>query len=201
MSKVLADSSYSFYSTLFRFIGASDELTDIEKDEINAAVDLLMLELERSMLIGAIMPYVGLTVPKGCLKCDNTNKRRVDFPELYAYLVGSPLIVDANTFKTPFFTGRVVAMANDFVAPRYTQVGAATQTLTIPNLPAHSHTYTPPVANVDLEGAGALDPLAAGIGVTPVNTSSVGSGTPFSIFQPTVYFDWCIVSGMSLNAP
>lgn len=193
MSKVLADGAYSFYYEMRNWKGASYELTDDEIDEIKAAVDKLMAELERPALIGLIMPYAGNLPPSGTLNCDGDTYLRTDYPYLYEYLSGTDYIIDADTFNTPVFDGRTIIQAGTI--PQGTLLGEETHTLIEAELAPHDHLYTPPVANVDLESPGAPDIFAAGVGLIQAHTSVSGGGDPHNNMQPSIAMNFCIVSG------
>lgn len=192
MSKVLADSSFSFYSQIERFIGAGDSLTDEEIDDIKASVARLMIELERPMFIGMILPYAGLSVPSGALACDGSSYFRVDYPLLYEHLIGTDYIEDDETFHVPGFDGRTIIQAGSIATG--TMLGEAEHTLTVAELAQHNHLYTPPVINVDLESPGAPDIFAAGVGA-PAVTGMQGGDMPHNNMQPSIAFNFCIVSG------
>lgn len=192
-SVTLANAAYSFLYNMGYWDIDWEDSPFGEVDEIKAAVDRLMRELSVSMMIGTLMPYVGLTVPIGTLRCDAAIYQRVDYPELYEYLSGTAVIIDADSFHTPLFTGRtIVAAGSGF--PHGSAFGEASVTLTVPQIPAHDHVYTPAVLNVDLESPGAPDVFAAGVGV-PTATSQTGGGQPHNNYQPSLALNYCIVAG------
>lgn len=192
-SVTLANAAFSFLRDMREWEFNEDIDNTAEIDEIKAAVDKLMRELSVSMMIGAILPYVGITVPVGTLRCDGAIYQRVDYPELYEYASGTALIIDADTFSAPLFTGRtVVAAGSGF--PHGSAFGEAAHILTVDEMPSHSHVYTPAVLNVDLESPGAPDLFAAGVGI-PTTTSSVGGGQSHNNYQPSVALYYCIVAG------
>ena len=123
--------------------------------------------------LGMIMPFATDSLPAWVLPCDGSQYDRVDYPALYAVL-DSNLIIDADTFETPDLAEKYIAGAGGGLSALDT-VGSNTVGLTVAEMPAHTHTYTPPVANVDLESPGAPDIFAAGVGL-PVQTGSTGSG-------------------------
>lgn len=171
-------------------------LTPQETSEI--LLELLSRYLAWSgSLIGSMFSYPGLLPPDGCLPCDGQIYNRVDFPELYEYLIGTLLINDADTFTTPHFPGRVVSMADEINTP-FTEFGESQHALIESELAPHTHYYTPPVFNVDLESPGAPDAFAAGVGLVDVETTSTGGGEPHNNIPPTIAFNWCIVAGRSL---
>ena len=193
LSKTLIDAAFSYLSPMYNYEGEGYEKTSEEVDEIKSAVDTLMLEVERQMLIGLIMPYVGLTVPVGTLRCDGSIYQRTDYPELYEYAIGTALIIDADSFNVPLFTGRtIVAAGSGF--PHGSAFGEAAHVLTIGEMPSHSHTYTPAVLNVDLESPGAPDFFGAGVGV-PTLTSAEGGGAAHNNYQPSLALYYAIVAG------
>lgn len=193
MSKTLIDASYSFLYQMFRYDGEGDELSDTEIDEIKAAVDLMMREVEQPMLIGAILPYAGNDPPMGTLPCNGAEYSRQNYPLLYDYLVGSSRIVDEDLFVTPYFPGRAVTMVDEDHDP-YNLYGDAEITLTEDHIPPHSHSYTPPSFDVDLETPGAPDIFAASVGA-PSLTGSTGGGEAHSNIPPSIALNWCIVAG------
>lgn len=167
------------------------------EETAEAMLDLLSRYLDWSgSLIGSMFSYPGLNPPDGCLPCDGEVYQRVDFPELYAYLAETVLIVDADHFTTPYFPNRVVVAAGDEYEP-FGEFGTASHTLIEGEIPPHDHTYTPPVLNVDLESPGAPDVFGAGVGFSTV-TGSTGGGEAHENRQPSIAFNWCIVAGRSL---
>jgi hypothetical protein len=130
---------------------------------------------EASMYVslGMIIPFATSSLPAWVLPCTGGTYLRVDYPALYAVLDAS-LIVDADSFNTPDLRDRYVVGAGGGVSTGG-QVGANSVSLTAAQNGPHTHTYVPPVSNVDLETPGAPDIFAAGIGV-PVQTGSSGNG-------------------------
>ncbi|MCK5430911.1 MAG: hypothetical protein KAI94_15640, partial [Anaerolineales bacterium] len=64
-------------------------------------------------------------------------------------------------------------------------------------LPAHTHTYTPPVVDVDLEGPGIPDVLAARLG-SAIPTGSTGDGDSIDNQPQYINFILAIFSGRAL---
>lgn len=199
MSKVLIDTGYSVLYQMFRWIGLEGSVTFEEQDEIKAALDKLVLEVEIPILIGAMFPYPGDSVPIGTLPCDGMEYEREIYPLLYAYLSGTDYIVDEDHFTTPTFPGRTVIMPDEDHEV-YSEFGEFEVTLTEPQMPKHRHSYYPPVSNVDLETPGAPDIFAAGVPVLTSLTGEAGNDEPHNNTQPSVAFNWCIVTGVTLAA-
>ena len=72
--------------------------------------------------------------------------------------------------------------------------GEATHTLTTNEMPAHTHDYVPPIANLDLEAPGAPDILGAGVGISSATTSA-GNGQAHNNMPPYLAMRWCIYAG------
>lgn len=132
-------------------------------------------------------------LPLGWLALDGTTYDASDYPQLYA-------VIDANyrdeineQFTLPDFDGRfIVDMGSTYNLGDVG--GSASHALTVDELPAHTHTYTPPVANIDLESPGAPDILAAGLG-TPIQTGSTGNGSAHENRPPYIAVRFGIFAG------
>lgn len=130
-----------------------------------------VIEYYNMSLIGMVNQFIS-AVPSGWLALDGATHDAVDYPELHAALPAS--MKSGSDFTLPDMGNAFVFGTNDGGEIGDTG-GENTTTLTIGQLPAHTHTYTPPVVNIDLEAPGVPDILAAGIG-TPISTGSTGSG-------------------------
>jgi microcystin-dependent protein len=140
-------------------------------DDVIAAAFSTITEFYNMTLIGMVNQFLG-AVPPGWLALDGATHEKDDYPELHEILPSSlktgtdftlPDIADAFMFGT-----NTPAEIGD-------TGGSNLTTLTIAQLPAHTHSYVPPVVNIDLEAPGVPDILAAGIGA-PTATGSTGSG-------------------------
>jgi hypothetical protein len=127
------------------------------------------------MLIGSIFPWI-INPPAGWLLLDGSTHAAADYPELSA-LLPAHLISGANftlpDTETAFPYG--VVDEDDGAAVTGTNV----LTLSIAQLPAHTHTYTPPVLTINAETPVVPIPTA-GIGA-PTTTGSTGSGDDIDI--------------------
>ena len=123
--------------------------------------------------LGMIIPFTTATLPAWVLPCDGSQYDRADYPALYAVLDAS-LKVDADTFETPDLAGKYIAGSGGALSA-FDEVGSNSVALTAAENGPHEHSYTPPVANVDLETPGAPDIFAAGVGLT-AQTGTSGSG-------------------------
>lgn len=175
------------------FVVPDDEpFDDVLEDYVGELIESLTI-LD---YVGVVAPFCVADVsdlPEGWLPCRGEQYDAEDYPKLYAKLPSS--LKGATTFNTPDLRGHVVMGAGTF--PSLTtrnimdRIGAETHTLTETQIPSHSHTYTPPVANVDLETPGAPDIFAAGVGI-PTQTGSTGGGQAHNNIQPSLVMLYAI---------
>ena len=139
-----------------------------------------------NMIIGLIVPYVRSSLPSNVLPCDGSTYQRVDYPSLYAVLPAF-LIVDSDTFQTPDLNGRFIVGAGNVgsITVNMGDVGGeAEHTLTVPEMPSHTHTQTNIIFNVDVEPPlGVPDPSGAGL-APPTQTGSTGGDQPHNNLPP-----------------
>lgn len=162
-----------------------------QADAIEAAVSQAINEVMTSAMLGQVVYTIAATLPDHLLPCDGSQYNRVDYPALYAVL-HSQFIIDADTFVTPDLIDRVVVGAGNLYAVNSVG-GAATVSLTANQNGPHSHTYTPPTLNIDLEAAGVPDIFAAGVGL-PTQTGSSGTGEAHENMPPYRGLIPCLVA-------
>lgn len=111
------------------------------------------------------------------LLCDGAVYDRVDYPNLYAVL-DAAYIVDADTFRVPDLIDRF-PLGSDTTGA---EGGTDEITITVAQLPAHTHQYDKITATFIDAG------IAPGvIGIDDINsepTSSTGDGDPINILNP-----------------
>ncbi len=122
------------------------------------------------MLIGSVVPWI-INPPPGWLLLDGSTYASADYPELSdllpAHLIsGSDFILPDVENAFPFG----VVDKDDSAGVD----GSNDLTLSIAQLPAHTHTYTPPTLTINAETPVVPIPTA-GIGA-PIATGSTGSG-------------------------
>lgn len=163
------------------------------EDAIEAANDLCLTFQPGGLMLGLIIPYMGKieALPSQYLLCDGGTYEATDYPALYA-VIDDSWKVGLSQFTVPDLANRVV-MGASITRPIGTEVGSETHTLTIGEMPTHSHSYVPPTANVDLETPGAPDLLAAGVGL-PANTGDSGGGGAHNNIQPSTTLYYVVVA-------
>lgn len=176
-------------------------LTDAEIDDLDDKLSTAQGQLMQS-LVGLIMPCVTAAAPAGTLICDGATYLRADYPNLYAAL-DAAFIIDADSFVVP-------DLSNRFIQGTGTNAmgstgGSDTTTLTVGQLPSHTHT-TQPHSHTEITatptliaiGPGAPAPAAVpGAGVTGASTvvvDNTGSGDPVTITPPFVALRYVVVA-------
>lgn len=123
------------------WVGSADfgKLTDEEKDEVDAIIAKaereLMTESECETVAQTGIIFMSPADREGSLLCDGTQYHRVDYPDLYAFLVDTPYIDDADHFHVPNMLD-VFVLGSD--TPDDTG-GEATHVLSTNELPSHNH--------------------------------------------------------------
>jgi len=153
---------------------------------------------------GGVTAYAGTSLPTGWLWCYGQSIARVgDYATLFAAIGTTYGTVDGNTFNVPDLRGRAVAGQDDMggsSANRLTTpingdtLGAAgggeTHTLSIAEIPAHTHTYTVPSGDT----SGNLkrgDTAEGGDAETRTSAASGGGGAHTNV-QPTIILNYII---------
>ena len=169
----------SLDSALFPHVGdAITQLTNESQwEEIGDAVDDIVTACKLSveswysdMLIGSLQMFL-IAPPSGWLLCDGATHDKVDYPELWAVLPSQ--LTTANDFTLPDFSAAFLA-GTDTEGEIGDTDGQNTLSLTVAQLPAHSHLYTPPTLTINAETPVVPIPTA-GIG-SPIQTGQTGSG-------------------------
>lgn len=162
-------------------------------DAVEAANDLMLTFQPGGLMLGLIIPYMGKieSLPAQYLLCDGGTYEATDYPALWA-IIDDSWKISGSQFTVPDLANRVV-MGASITRPIGTEVGEEQHTLDLSEIPTHSHSYVPPIANVDLETPGAPDLFAAGVGL-PTSTGDAGSGQPHNNIQPSTTLYYVVVA-------
>lgn len=183
------------------WLGAGTELTDTERDDIDSAVARAISEVMVSAFIGVIVPFFGAEEPEWGIFCRGGTAQKSDYPELWDMAV-APYKGD-TWFYVPDMRSRIVVGVGQGAGgglSNYNHLqfgGVETVTLTLTQIPPHSHQYYPPVLNIDLETPGVPDLPAAGVSLTTVATSTEGGGQSHTNIQPYLALNYVIITPKS----
>jgi microcystin-dependent protein len=159
------------------------------------------------MPTGSVLPYAGSSAPTGYFLCDGSAKSRTTESALFAIIGTTYGAGDGSTtFSLPDLRGRVIAGQDDMggtSANRLTNQtgglngdnlgatgGAETHTLSILEMPAHTHT-TPRGGATTARGDSSLE---ASSGLSSATTSSTGGDGGHNNVQPTMILNYIIKS-------
>lgn len=182
-----------FYSERWRWEYGQDSVSDVQWDEIDAAISRMENEI-MSGLVGAILPHVMADIAGlEMLPCDGSTYLKADYPALYA-AIDSVYIIDADSFRVPdlrekFPLGEGIDFALDDSG------GEKEHTLTVGELPAHAHGFTQYTFGVDIESVGVPDPTGVGNPRLPESTDDTGNNEPHNNMPPYLVVRWAIVAG------
>lgn len=167
------------------------EVGDPVADIIKLVTDMIDYWYTQDM-IGVVLPFAG-TIPAGYALLDGSTLDADLYPELAAVVPASWLAPITGDINLPDMTARSIVGAG--TSYDLGDVGGSeTHTLTIDEIPSHSHSYIPPVINVDVEAPGIPDPVAAGLGPS-TSTGSAGNGQGHNNMPPYLIMNYAIFTG------
>lgn len=166
-------------SALFAHLG--DAITTLSNEmhwtEVNDSVADVVAECKAvveswysDMLIGSVFPWI-INPPPGWLLLDGSTYAITDYPELSA-LLPAHLITGANFTLPDVENAFPFGVLDEDVASIVD--GSNVLNLSVAQLPAHNHSYTPPSLTISAETPVVPVPTAT-IG-TPTATGNTGSG-------------------------
>ena len=164
------------------------EVGDTVDDIVTESLDALFYFYE-DFMIGSISSWI-VTPPDGYLLLDGTTHDKVDYPELWEVLPSQ--LKSASAFTLPDMTD-IFQAGTDQAANIGDTAGANSYALTVGQLPAHSHLYTPPTLTIEAETP--TTPLpTAGIG-SPIQTGNTGSGDSIDNRPSHIAFMYAVYAG------
>lgn len=146
------------------------------------------------MPVGMIVPAVTASVPDGYLVCDGTEYDEVDYPELYD-AIDAFYHTGPDTFKVPDFRGRLCVGYSSGGPLSDRDIGdtggTETHTLSLAEMPAHTHTIHTHFTGLDVESAGVPD-LSSSPPLPSELTSSAGGDGAHQNMPPFGVAYWLI---------
>lgn len=191
-SIALAIMAVNWLHNRYMWHNSGSPLNDTEWDSLDAEISLCLDELMNN-LVGVVIPAVFATASiSKFIPCDGGVYNKADYPLLYDAL-DAVFILSDTQFTVPDLRDKYPIGAGGSLAVGDT-VGENSHTLTIDEMPNHSHAYSQPTFNIDIESVGVPDPT--GVGNPPIlqNTSSVGGGQAHENRPASVAINWYIVA-------
>lgn len=164
------------------------EIGDPVDDIVTESLDTLMAYYG-DIMIGSVSAWI-VDPPDGYLLLDGTTYAQVDYPELFSVLPTQ--LISGTNFTLPDMTSVFMA-GTDTVGNIGDLAGDNSYNLTVGQLPAHSHLYTPPTLTIEAETP--TTPLpTAGIG-SPIQTGNTGSGDSIDNRPEHIAFMYAVYAG------
>lgn len=137
---------------------------------------------ESCRMICEVVWTVAAIIPDGWLLADGSIVDSDDYPD-YAAACDSSLVVSPSQVRLPNLVDRFAVGAGNVYTVNDTG-GEEEHTLTLAEIPPHTHGYNTYTSNIDVESAGVPDPFAIGLPTIPTSTGSAGSGNAHNNMPP-----------------
>lgn len=177
-----------------------EDLADLGLTEPAADYNTAANKLDYFVPTGAVVPFAGSSTPTGWLGCYGQAVSRTTYSALFAIISTTYGVGDGSTtFNLPDLRGRVVAALDNLggsSANRITDTdadalggvhGAETHTLTVDEIPAHTH------GGVLRSDGATLDANDSGLQNQSTGaTDTAGGGGAHNNVQPTMFMSYII---------
>lgn len=141
--------------------------------------------------VGSIVPFYTDTLPDGCILADGATYLKEDYPELYDM---TPLVMRTPTdFSVPDLRDKFLYGSG--VNAVRAEGGEENVTLTVAQMPNHTHTFTSPTFGIDVESVGVPDPTGVGNPPAVLTTSSAGGNQSHNNMPPYYVVKYAIFAG------
>lgn len=171
-----------------------DEVGTMTAEQAAAYVKAVLMSRQEFSMLGVIVPVYLETLPTTMLLCDGSVYNKVDYPQLWELL---PLASkDATSFTLPDLRSKFLLGASvDYLAG--SSGGEADVTLTVAEMPSHTHSYFLPTFNIDVESVGVPDPTGVGQPALSQSTGSQGGDQPHNNMPPYFAVRYAIIAKVS----
>lgn len=176
------------------FWSSWDKVGTMEQEDAARYFKDILASRKDFEMLGTIFPVFRETLPDYMLLCDGSVYNRIDYPQLWEVLPSGSK--DANTFTVPDLRERFPLGAS--VNYPVSSVGGLSEvTLTVAEMPSHTHGYSLPTFNVDVESVGVPDPTGVGQPALPETTTSAGSDQPHENMPPYLALQYAMIAKVS----
>ncbi|MBP2663747.1 MAG: exported protein of unknown function [Firmicutes bacterium] len=146
-----------------------------------------------SIPTGTILPYAGSSAPTGYLLCDGSAVSRTTYASLYS-VVGTTYGTGdgSTTFNVPNLKDKFMLGKGATYATLATTGGEATHTLTVAEMPAHTHTTTFIRDQCSGTSGNAVFGDEERDGTNDITSGSTGGGGAHNNMPPYIVVNYCI---------
>lgn len=173
---------------LYDWQGIAKNLSTVEIDEIDRILSVARYELMVGN-VGEVFMWLGSDSPTNALLCDGANYEVSDYPELGAVINGN-FGGGVGSFNVPDLRSKFIYGSNSLADVGY-YGGEETHTLSVDEMPSHSHTIPYQQSLTTQEGVGVGRQLE--IPLLTENTGNTGGGMPHNNLPPYVRLAYYVV--------